>query len=386
MTRTDGEQVRARVALVAHRLAAATATGVGRYYVELVRGLADVAGDLELVAASPREDEAAHWLPDRVEHVAIGRSRKLTAMAWAALGRPLTDRALAHPALVHSLHAWAPVPTSAPLVVTVHDVMPLRHPDWYSAGERWSCRRALSQAAERAAVVIADSATEGHNIATHAGIDPARVRVVPLGVGNEFRVRSPEHLSAEVCARHGVEPGTYLVAVGAVSARKNLEVVLQALARLRPRGSASPELLVIGPAGHGSARAREEVERLGLADRVRFAGYVAHEDVPVLVGSASGLVHPSLDEGFGLTPLEGMAAQVPVITSDGGSLPEVAGPGATVVRAGDVDGWAAAISDLEDPERRVAAVASGDSHQRNFTWDRTARETASIYREVLARR
>ena len=367
------------VALVAHRLAARSATGVGRYYQEIIRGVAATT-PRPVVVATTREREAPGPLPDGVRHQVIPGPRKLVTLGWAAAHRPRVDRPLGRPGLVHALHAWAPVPTVAPLVVTIHDVMPLRHPDWYGRVERWSFRRAIDHAADHAALVVTDSATEAANLLAQTRLDAQRIRVVPLGVGDEFRARPALAVREAVCDRHGVRPGRYLVAVGAVSTRKNLLVVLEALARL-PGG---PGLLVVGPRGHGAEAVEAQARARHLEDRVRFTGYVDREDVPVLVGSSLALVHPSRDEGFGLTPLEAMATGVPALVADRGSLPEVVGDAAVLLDADDPEAWAAAIERVaDDPEHRASLIAAGTRHQAAFTWARTGAATVSLYDELL---
>jgi alpha-1,3-rhamnosyl/mannosyltransferase len=143
-------------------------------------------------------------------------------------------------------------------------------------------------------------------------------------------------------------------------------------------------LLVAGPAGRGAAGIEAEADRLGLAGRVRFAGFVSGEDLPVLVGASLALVHPSRDEGFGITPIEAMAAGVPAITSTVGSLPEVVGDAGLLVDPDDHDGWAAAIFGVAtDPERRAALVAAGHLRQARFTWRAAAEATLAVHDEVL---
>jgi alpha-1,3-rhamnosyl/mannosyltransferase len=284
------------------------------------------------------------------------------------------------------MHAWAPTPTRAPLVVTIHDLMPFRHPGWYGRIESWSFRRAVHYARDRAAVVVTDSETEARQLVEHAGIDRSRLRVIPLGVDDTFRLRPAASEQARVCAAHGVERGRYLVAVGAVSERKNLSVVLRALASLDPAVLGHPALVVAGPRWDRSDRVEAEVDALGLADRVRFAGYVPHDELPVLVGSAAALVHPSRDEGFGLTPLEAMAAGVPALVAGSGSLPEVVGEGGALLDVDDPDAWAAAIHAVAtDPACRQRLVVAGERHQARFTWERTATATLAVYDELLGR-
>lgn len=376
-----------RIALVAHRLAAPAPTGIGRYYTEIVRGLAALAAPTtRYVVASTAEPAAPTWVPDGVEVRSLGGPRKLRATAWGVLGWPAVDRALGRPDLLHVLHPWAPVPAAAPLVATVQDLFPMLHPDWHGPLESWSFRRGVAHVADRAALVIVPSAHTGAIVTEHLGIEATRQRIVSNGVGDEFRRRAGIEEQTAVCTRHGVEPGRYVVAVGTVSERKNLAVVLRALTLVDPAALGATALLVAGPPGKGAADIERAVDELGLAARVRFAGFVPDADLPVLVGASAGLVHPSREEGFGITPLEAMAAGVPAVASAVGSVPEVTGGAALLVAPDDVDGWAAAITTVAtDPERRAELVAAGDAHQAAYTWAAAAAGTAAVHAEVLDR-
>ncbi len=374
------------VALLGHRLASPSATGIGRYYVEIATALAMAADPAthRYVVASTREREEPQWIPPALGHRTVPGPRKLLALSWSALGRPRIDRALGDPDLVHALHPWAPTPTRAPLVTTVHDLIPMLHPEWHGRVESWAFRRGVAHARDHAARIIAVSQLASDVITSEVGIEPDRIRVVWEGAGDEFRRRPDAREVADVCARHGVEPRRFLVVVGAVSNRKNLTVLLRAVARTDPSLLGAPALLAAGPPGQGAEAVRAEVERLGLEDRVRFAGYVPSADLPVLVGSSLALVHPSRDEGFGITPIEAMAAGVPAIASNAGSIPEVAGAAAVLVGPDDVDGWAAAITSVAtDDDRRRALIAAGDRHQEVFRWSRAAAETMAVHDEVL---
>lgn len=381
----DGPRPR-RIALLGHRLASPSATGIGRYYVEISKGLAAVADPAthRYVVASTREKEQPTWIPAGLEHRSIPGSRKALALSWGALRRPHLDRALGHPDLLHTLHPWAPTPIRAPLVTTIHDLMPMLHPEWHTRIERWSFNRGVAYARDHASMIVTESQFAAEVIAAEAGIAPERIRVVWGGAGDEFRRRASPAEVDEVCARHGVQPGRFLIVVGAVSNRKNLTVLLRALARTDPARLGTPALLAGGPPGLGADDIAAEADRLGLHERVRFAGYVPAQDLPVLVGSSLALVHPSRDEGFGITPIEAMAAGVPAIASDAGSIPEVAGGAAILVDPDDVDGWAAAITLVaSDRDRHAALVKAGDRHQEQFRWTRAATETMAIHDAVL---
>jgi glycosyltransferase involved in cell wall biosynthesis len=376
------------IALVAHRFAAPHPTGVGRYYAEIAQGLAAVADPAthRYAVASPHEAAAPPWLTPPLRGVDLGGLRKARALAWSLLRRPTIDRRAGAPDLVHVLQPWAPVPTRAPLVATVHDLMPLLHPEWYGRLEARSFRNGVRHAADQARVLIADSAHTAQLVAEHLGVAAERLRVVWIGAGDEFRTRPSPDVRAATCARHGVEAGRFLIAVGAVSQRKNLSVVLGALAQLDPSLLGATALLVAGPPGQGAAAIEAEVEARGLRERVRFAGFVPDAELPVLVGASLALVQPSRDEGFGITPIEAMAAGVPAVASAVGSVPEVAGLAAVLLDPDDVAGWAAALDQLAtDEEHRADLIARGTRHQARFTWRAAAEATLAVHDEVLGR-
>jgi alpha-1,3-rhamnosyl/mannosyltransferase len=379
-----GDSRPSTIALVAHRLADAHPTGIGRYYRELPAALA-LGSDparRRYVAASTREPSPVQWAPPPLEIASIPGRRELRALRWALTGGPDVDRYLGEPDLVHVLHPWTAVPTRAPLVVTVHDLMVLQHPRWYGRAEAWMHRRGVRHAVEHAARLVVDSEHTGREVSDVLGVEPARLRVAHLGVGDEFRRRPTPAEASAVCARYGVEPGAFVVAVGAVSERKNLGTVLRALAALDP--AVRPVLLAAGPRGVGAEGVVATAERLGLADGVRWAGFIDHGDLPALVASSAALVHPSRAEGFGFTPLEAMAAGVPALVSDVGAVREVTGDAAVLLDPDDASAWAGALEGIvTDAGHRAALVAAGTVHQAAFTWQRCAEETAAVHDEVL---
>jgi alpha-1,3-rhamnosyl/mannosyltransferase len=234
--------------------------------------------------------------------------------------------------------------------------------------------------------VIAHSAHGAAELEAEVGIEPDRIRIVPLAVGDAFRQRHPADTVATTCRRYGVSPGHFLIAVGQVNDRKNLAVVLRALARLDRATLGKPTLLLAGSAGPTAGHVTDAIRDLGLEPHVRLAGYVPDADLPVLLGAARALVHPSHAEGFGFTPLEAMAAGVPALCSTAGALPEMVGTAGVLLDPDDVDAWAGAIERvLQDDDLRARLVAAGDRHQETFRWDRVAADTERIYAEVLGR-
>jgi len=380
----------ARVTLLAHRIASPTATGIARYYVELARALAAAAasGDdaHEYTIATTREQEQPTWLPENLPRITIPGPRKAVTAMLALTRRPYLDRALGRPDVVHTLHPWMPTPVHVPLVTTVHDIMPIEHPDWYPRQESWTYARGLAHARDHATIVIANSEHTAAQLVSEIDVERDRIRVVHMAVSDRFRHRPSAAEIADVARRHGVEPGRYLLVVGQVTRRKNLHVAIRAVAKLDPGLLGSPALLAVGPRGIGAEEIDDEIARLGVGDRVRLGGYAADGDLPALIAGAFALLHPSRDEGFGFTPVEAMAAGVPVVASDAGSLPEVVGDAGVLVDPDDTSAWADAVERLaHDESLRAELVARGTARQERFRWDRVARDTAAIYDEAQAR-
>lgn len=386
-----------RVALFAHRWAADAPTGMGRSYHGLATGLAELlhgdaapggpgprpptaAGGWAVTATSAAEPDAGSALPAGLGWQPLGGPRRLRLGAWRAFGRPAIDGSLDGPDLVHSLHPFVPVPTSAPLVVTAMDTIPLDHPGWYRRFERWGFTGGYRQLTSAAAVVTASHEVAGRLRAL--GVQASRLAVVPLGIDDRFRVEPAVGAVVAAAARHGVEPGRYLVVVGQVSTRKNPLVVLEALASLPARGGV--ELLLVGPDAAGADDVRAAVDRLGLRERVRATGFLPDGELPLLLAGARALLHPSTEEGFGFTPLEAMAAGTAAAVAGEGSLPEVVGDAAVLLDAHDPLAWAGAIERLRDDDEHVGAlVAAGRAWVAPRTWRSTAEGVVAVWQAVL---
>ncbi len=297
-------------------------------------------------------------------------------------GHPTLERLAAPVDLVHTLLTWLPVPTRRPLVATVHDLMFLRHPEWYGWTERSLYQRALRQVAGEARAVLTGSQFVADDIAANLGVESSRLHVVHHGVPLAFTTPPDPSVVAAVCSENGLQPGAYLLAVGAVSHRKNASVVTRALARLAPTGRV--ELVLAGPEGPGADKVRNEVDRLGMSDRVRLTGYLPDEELVALMAGACALVHGAKDEGFGYPPLEAMALGVPVLAASAGSLPEIVGDGGVVLDPDDPDAWAGSIASLrDDHDHRDALVTAGRARAAEFSASAEAEAVIRLHRGVL---
>jgi len=229
--------------------------------------------------------------------------------------------------------------------------------------------------------VLADSESTRNDVIELLGASPDRVRVVYPGVDARFRRVQDAQALAGV-RQHYHLPERFVLGVGTLQPRKNLQRLIEAYAQLEL--SADIKLVVFGGTGWMYEGIFQRVEELGLQDAVCFPGYAADEDLPALYTLADLFAFPSLYEGFGLPPLEAMACGTPVVTSNVSSLPEVVGAAALTVDPYDVKALANAMWRLlNEPSLRSTMVQRGLAQAREFTWSRAAEKLLHVYQEVL---
>ncbi len=306
--------------------------------------------------------------------VARGLAREL---AWLPVELPRRTRR-AHVDLLHCPSPLVPaVPASTPLVVTVHDVLAWEHPEWMGRANVLQHRLVLQRVLPRAAVVLTSSAFTRDALVRRLRLDPERVVVAPLGVDAAF---SPGAGGAP-----GVE-GPYLLAVGTLQPRKDLETALAAFERLADGGV--PHALVV--AGARGWRDEEMVARLRAsrhAARIHLLGHVREEVLVAALRGADALLFASRYEGFGLPPLEAMACGTPVVAARATSVPEIVGDAALLVEPGDARGFAEAVGGLlADPAAHAAVRERGLRRAATFTWARCAEATVAAYGQAAGGR
>jgi glycosyltransferase involved in cell wall biosynthesis len=384
MTQASPPQI-PRVALYADRLARRDLRGLDVYYRQLIRALQERHGaDRLQVIASPDRRPAEPGAYGSAAVTSLPGPRRPLHLAWAALRRPAIDRWIPAADVVHVMAPTVPIPTAKPVVMTVHDLTPITHPHWHEPHARWLFTRTVQDSVRRGDRLIATSEFTRRDLTRVAGADPERVTVVHLGVDPLFAPVSDSAASARVRSRYGLADAPYLLWLGASDARKNLPLLLDAFDQVR-RHDGQQRLVLAGGRGRHASSVTEAIEARGLTGHVVVTGYVERADLPVLMSDASVFVFPSLDEGFGLPPLEAMACGTPVIASTGGSLPEIVGDAARVVEADDAGALARAIAELTADERERERLSGvGLARVREFDWARTAEQTSAVYAQVHA--
>lgn len=342
--------------------------GAGVYTLELGRALS-ARPTLDLRVLSPRETGFGQQIRTP-EHTA-------RRIAWEELS--LTRSAsLGNADVYHGAHFFVPK-GGPPSVATVHDLTFFRIPRRYGAAHR-AYYRHLARAAARADRIIVPSTAVAADCLRYLGYPPERLRVV----AEAPRAGLCPATDAEVGAfrlRHGLR-GPYFACLGTAEPGKRAIDAIRAMPALR---DLQPGLVLAlaGNAGALSAALMREVDRLGLQDSVRFLGYLPDGDLAPFLTGATALVFPSLYEGFGLPPLEALACGAPVITTNAPAMNAVLTAGALFVPPRDPPAIARAAGSLLDPGRRENLAAAGREFVANFTWERAAEETESVYRELV---
>ncbi len=276
----------------------------------------------------------------------------------------------------------APLFAPCPVATTVHDVHWKRFPQIFPTKDRWLMDAFLPLTFRCASVVITDSWASQDDLVRFFRLPPTKVRVIPLAAEERFFARLSEPERRGVLHRYGLTEG-YVLFVGVLQPRKNLERLLAAFAKVRPCVPNSL-LAIVGKVGWQTQRLKRLVTELGLTDWVLWTGYVPDEDLPALYQSALVFAYPALWEGFGLPILEAMASGVPVLTSNTSSLREIAEGAAVLVDPFSVDSIADGLQQLlTDANLRAELREKGWARAHQFSWRQTAEATLQVYEQVV---
>ncbi len=298
---------------------------------------------------------------------------------WEQLAQPRILRQI-EADLIHGPVFVAPLLAPCPAVITIHDLSFMRFPHLFRPANRLYLTVMTRLSARRARRLIAVSAYTAAETNRLLGVEAERIDVVYHGVESRFHPRASSEIAA-FRQRKGL-PERFVLFVGTLEPRKNLVRLVEAFARVRDERTC---LVLAGGKGWLYAELLARIEALGLSNKILFPGYIANDELPWWYNAAIALAYPSLYEGFGLPVLEAQACGTPVLTSNASSLPEAAGDAALMVDPYDVDALASALSRLltEIPLRHELRER-GLVHAQQFSWPRTAQETARVYRHALA--
>jgi glycosyltransferase involved in cell wall biosynthesis len=303
----------------------------------------------------------------------------LARIVWEQFVAPLALMRL-RPDLLHGMAFAVPLLWGGPSVVTIFDLSFLRYPERLGRARRlylgWATR--ISTARARRVIAISESAKR--EISAMMGVPESRIDVAVPGVSDRFKPFDRSEIEAFRRA-HGL-PDRFILYLGTIEPRKNLDTLLRAYASLPQRREV--KLMLAGGQGWQTEQIFALMEQLGLKEDVLLPGYIPGDELPLWYNAAEMFAYPSIYEGFGIPVLEAMACGVPVVASDTTSLPEVVGTAGVLVPATSVEAWSDALASLLAHEVERADLAQlGQAHARSFTWHNTARQTAESYRRAL---
>jgi glycosyltransferase involved in cell wall biosynthesis len=369
--------------LLDYRPALRERTGVGEYVHELTRALAQTPGDSISIFSTSLKDRPAPELRHELAGVEIVDCRwpvRGLTWSWNRLGWPPIEWLAGQVDVVHAQTPLLIPAVRAAQVVTIHDLDFLHHPERTSAEMRRDYPGLVSDHARRADHVIVSSHYAAREVVRHLELAPDRVSVCSPGAPPWAHAVAQERQAATV-----TRP-SYILFIGTIETRKNVRGLIEAYRQLRLREADAPRLLIGGKAGRGADDELRALNDSTLAGQISVLGYVSEPRRRALYSGACLLVLPSLEEGFGLPVLEAMAAGVPVVVSDRGSLPEVVGEAARPVDPADPTAIANEMARLLRPEAAREAIARGLAQAARFSWAACAAAARDAYRSAAAAR
>ena len=269
--------------------------------------------------------------------------------------------------------------TAGKSVVSIHDMSFARFPQFAERRNLRHLRSGIQRSAKTADAIITISEFSKREIEDLLPAARGKVHVTYLGIGSEFGIASADAVAA-VRAKIRVER-PFMLTVGTVEPRKNLEFLVDVFERVAPRGV---DLVVAGAPGWKCDAILRRFANTRFPEQLHYLRFIPDGMLPALYSAASLFVIPSHYEGFGFGPLEAMACGTPVLSSSGGSLPEVLGTAACVVEGFNAQIWAErALAILSDGSMRARLIEDGVLRASGYTWQRTASATFDVYRKVF---
>ena len=353
--------------------------GIGNYTREIMSRIQS-SPDVELVPFAFR----ASIRPEMGAGVQLGRYSVNTAWSvTTGLNFFGMDQLIKRVDLIHATDHYVPRCKPAPMVATLMDAIPLSHPQWLRSEFRRVKNYLWTRAANWADEVITISDYSKTELSKWAGIPLEKITVIPLAVDERWYRHVGDDEFAQVKAQYQL-PKAFFVSVGTLQPRKNVESTIRAHRALSHAERVRTPLIIIGRAGWKCDEALRMIEEDSASGAVRWLKHVPDADLLPVIKLATALVFPSLGEGFGLPVLEAFAAEVPVITSNTTSLPEVAGDAAISIDPLDVNAISDAMKQaLENNSLINSLKKRGLARARSLTWESCAYTTLEVYKRMI---
>jgi glycosyltransferase involved in cell wall biosynthesis len=355
--------------------------GLGRYAASLAQALLGLGVPLTAFVNDPRDGQLRPPLNQLQTFTAnLPRKRWRLRAALSYFGGPRLGEVFPGVTLFHATEHLLPIIPGARPVFTLHDTAYLLYPQYHLL-QNWiylslMMPRFLAQS-ER--VICVSENTRRDALRFYPQIAPEKLTVIPEGVDSRFQPATDPALLEAIRRKYNL-PARFILCVGTLEPRKNLQTLLDAYNVLR-RSVRDVGLVIAGGKGWLYRSFLERLKALGLEREVTLTGFVPDDDLPALLSCAEVFAYPSVFEGFGLPPLEAMACGVPVVVSNASSLPEVVGEAGLLLPPTDVLAWVHALGSLlANPALRAELHERGLRRATAFTWQRAAEQTLTVYR------
>lgn len=301
--------------------------------------------------------------------------------SWRYLGWPPFNVLSGNADVFHFTNFVRPPLSRGKSVTTVFDMSFERFPQFAEERNLSHLRAGMKRTAEESDAIITISEFSGREIEELLPAAAGKTRAVPLGISPDFKRSSEQDIAKVKTALKLDRP--YILTVGTVEPRKNLQFFADVFRKL---DNADLDWVVAGMPGWKCDPIFSCFRDSPAASRIRYVQYVPDGMLSALYSGAVLFALPSVYEGFGFPPLEAMACGTPVVSSNGGSLPEVLGNGAEIIGSFNADEWCRSIMKvLSDSELRARLTAKGIARAAEFRWEKTAAGTLEVYKEVLGR-
>ena len=358
------------------RLTYYTSGGISKYIQHLAADLPMLAPQHEHIHLYRRGHAKTFSLHARRVDCWTPAHHRLEALALSV------EAALHRLDLLHSPDFIPPLRGGRRSVITVHDLTFLRQPQFLTADSRRYYNGQIKRAVRQASAISADSQATKDDLVNLLSVPPEKVRVIHLGLDRDYRPLAEEEVSSALAWLN--LPRGYILFVGTFEPRKNVPGLLRAYALLRQQWPDAPPLVLVGHRGWLFGEAAALARELGVEPHVRWLENLPSADLPAVYNGAGVLALVSHYEGFGFPVLEAMGCGVPCVIADRASLPEIAGEAALTLNPDDIEAIADALGRaLTDSALRESLRQKGFERAKQFTWEKTARETLALYERVL---
>lgn len=311
-----------------------------------------------------------------------------STISGTMLSRLIPTESLTGPIdIFHATNFLVPYVKYAKIILTIYDLSILKFQRFHPLKRRFVFSKSrLYYSAKNCHRIITCSEATKQDIVDILKVKPEKIKVIYGAISPEFKELDSNEVIQEAMKRYSL-PEKYIIFVGTLEPRKNVARLIKAFKKIKDRIKEKYKLILIGGRGWYYKDIFATINRLGLDDSVVYLDYVTRKDLPPILNGAEAFVYPSIYEGFGLPPLEAMACGVPTLVSDLSCFPEVFGDSALKVNPYSVNDIADGIYRiLTDENLREVLRQKGLERARGYSWEKTARETLTLYNQVYSGR